>query len=141
MKAAICKKCNSTFCTKNGFVRGKQRYICKHCNTSFVLGDERGNVPLSVKLHGLKLYVSGLSMNRIAHILNVSTPAVLRWIKSFGEKLGERPQVEGDIIVLELDEMWHYVNSKKTSSGSGRLMTVTLTDLSTGFAETVLTKL
>ncbi len=52
-------------------------------------------------------------MNRIAHILNVSTPAVLRWIKSFGEKLGERPQVEGDIIVLEVGEMWHYINSKK----------------------------
>ena len=141
MTKPICKKCDSKYCTKNGFVRGKQRYICKHCNTSFVLGDGRGNIPLSVKLHGLKLYVSGLSMNRIAHILNVSTPAVLRWIKSFGEKLGERPQVEGDVIVLELDEMWHYINSKKTSSGSGRLMTVTITDLSTGSAEIALTKL
>lgn len=39
-------------------------------------------------------------MNRITRILNVSKLAVLRWTKSFGEKLGERPQVEGEVIVL-----------------------------------------
>ena len=100
MSKPICKKCHSKHSTKNGFVRNKQRYICKRCGTSFIEGDERGNVPLSLKLQGLKLYVSGLSMNRIAYLLNVSTPAVLRWIKSFGEKLGERPKVEGDVIVL-----------------------------------------
>lgn len=136
-----CKKCKGKHKTKNGFVRGKQRYICKRCGSSFVEGDTRGKVPLSLKLQGLKLYISGLSLNRIAHLLNVSTPAVLRWIKAFGERFGERPQIEGTIVILELDEMWHYVNSKKTKSGSGRLMTVTTTDLSTGSAETALVRL
>ena len=51
----IYKKCDNKDCTKNGFVRGKQRYICKHCSTSFVLGDERGKHLLD-PLSGLRVH-------------------------------------------------------------------------------------
>lgn len=141
MNEVKCKGCQGKKVTKNGFVRGEQRYLCKTCGLNFIEGDERGKVPFSLKEQALKLYISGLSMNRIAHLLNVSTPAVLRWIKAFAKKFGQRPKPEGSIIILELDEMWHYIHSKKTKSGSGRLMTVTTTDLLTGSAETALLKL
>lgn|GEM_PF-4202175 len=75
MSEVNCKKCKGNSHTKKGFVRGKQRYICKRCGSSFVEGDTRGKVPLSLKLQDLKLYISGLSLNRIAHL-----PCVRRMI-------------------------------------------------------------
>jgi hypothetical protein len=33
--------------------------------------------------------------------------------------LGEK---RGQAVVVELDEMWHYLRSKKTNFGSGRLI-------------------
>src|SRR5436189_286865 len=36
-----CKNCHKNNPTKNGYVRGKQRYKCHNCGYHFVLGDER----------------------------------------------------------------------------------------------------
>ena len=44
-----CKQCASTQKVKNGKVRGKQRYRCKHCGYNYVEGDERLNASLVVK--------------------------------------------------------------------------------------------
>jgi len=116
-----CKKCFGKKVVKSGFVRGLQRYKCKVCGCNFTETKERGR-PLSQKLLALSLYASGLSMNRISQYFNVSTPAVLRWIKILTTKLCVKPEPEGRVIVMELDEMWHYVRSKKTNSGYGRRM-------------------
>ena len=39
----ICKRCGSNNCVKSGFVRTKQRYLCKDCGYYFVEGDQRTN--------------------------------------------------------------------------------------------------
>jgi len=36
-----CKKCNSSYVVKNGFVRDKQRYKCTECKYNFVEKDKR----------------------------------------------------------------------------------------------------
>ncbi|MDR3357577.1 MAG: hypothetical protein LBN96_01700, partial [Desulfovibrio sp.] len=59
--------------------------------------------------------------NCIARMFKVSTPAVLRWIRLFAEKAYEKPEL-CEAVVVELDEMWHYLRSKKTNFGSGRLI-------------------
>lgn len=51
-------------------------------------------------------------MNMIAKIVNVSTPAVLKWIKSFGKKF-KLPEGRGEVVEVELDEIWHFI--KKTT--------------------------
>ena len=55
------------------------------------------------------LYVSGLSMNRTAKLLGVSTPTVQAWIEQFAEAYAQKPEPEGRAVVIELDEMWHYL--------------------------------
>ena len=60
---------------KNGFMRGKQRYRCKACGLNFTDTPPRG-MPLRVKVTAVLLYLSGLSMNRTAKLLGVSTPSV-----------------------------------------------------------------
>ena len=118
--ALRCKGCGSEEHVKNGFMRGKQRYRCKACGLNFTDTPPRG-MPLRVKLEAVLLYLSGLSMNRTAKLLGVSTPSVMTWIEQFAEAYAQKPEPEGRAVVVELDEMWHFLKKSRTSSGSGRL--------------------
>jgi transposase-like protein len=126
-----CKRCGGEENVKNGFMRGKQRYRCKGCGLNFTDTPPRG-MPLRVKIAAVLLYLSGLSMNRTAKLLGVSTPTVLAWIERFAEVYAQKPEPEGRAVVVELDEMWHYLKKSRTSSGSGRLGIVLRTGSSTG---------
>ena len=103
-----CKGCGSEEHIKNGFMRGKQRYRCKACGLNFTDSPPPGK-PLAMKVTAVLLYVSGLSMNRTAKLLGVSTPSVQAWIEQFAQAYGQKPAPEGRAVVIELDEMWHYV--------------------------------
>jgi transposase len=115
-----CKGCGGEEHVKNGLMRGKQRYRCKACGLNFTDTPPRG-LPLALKATAVLLYVSGLSMNRTAKLLGVSTPSVQAWIEQFAQAYAQRPEPEGRALVIELDEMWHYLKKSRASSGSGRL--------------------
>ena len=131
-----CKRCASEERVKNGFMRGKQRYRCKGCGLNFTDTPPRG-MPLQVKVTAILLYVSGLSMNRTAKLLGVSTPSVMSWIERFAEDHAAKPEPAGRALVVELDEMWHYLKKSRASSGSGRLGIVLQGDWLTGSAAVV----
>jgi transposase-like protein len=63
----------------------------------------------------------GLSLNAIARLFGVSTPAVLKWVRKFAQETYNKPK-PGSAIIMELDEMWHFIKKNPTSSGSGRLI-------------------
>jgi hypothetical protein len=63
---------------------------------------------------------SGLSMRRIATLYGVSMQAVSNWIRTFAKEHYEKPAPEGKAVILELDELWHYVKKNATNSGSGK---------------------
>ena len=96
---------------KNGKVQGKQRYKCKSCSLQFTRLTPRGR-PAQEKAMAVTLYTLGLSIRAIARLIGVSPTAVLKWIKTFAKTHYEKP-VPGDAIIVELDEMWHYLRSKK----------------------------
>ena len=131
-----CKSCGSEEHIKNGLMRGKQRYRCKACGLNFTDTPPRG-LPLALKATAVLLYVSGLSMNRTAKLLGVSTPTIQAWIEQFAKVYAQKPAPEGRAVVIELDEMWHYVKKSRTSSGSGRLGIVLQGDWWTGNAAVV----
>ena len=117
-------------------MRGKQRYRCKACGLNFTDTPPRG-MPLQVKVTAVLLYLSGLSMNRAAKLLGVSTPSVMAWIEQFAEAFAQKPEPEGRAVVVELDEMWHFLKKSGTSSGSGRLGIVLQAEWLTGNAGVV----
>ena len=110
-------------------MRGKQRYRCEACGLNSTDTPPRG-MPLRIKLTAVLLYLSGLSMNRTAELLGVSTPSVMAWIGRFAEAYAREP--EGRAVAVELDEMWHFLRKSGTSSGSGRLGIVPPDGSSTG---------
>src|SRR4030095_4438856 len=115
-----CKRCGSEEHVKNGRMRGKQRYRCKGCGLNFTDTPPPGK-PLAMKVTAVLLYVSGLSMNRTGKLLGVSTPTIQAWIEQFAKAYAQKPAPEGRAVVIELDEMWHYLKKSPSSSGSGRL--------------------
>jgi transposase-like protein len=63
------------------------------------------------------LYLSGLSMNRTAKLLGVSTPSVMAWIEQFAKAYAQKPEPEGRAVVVELDEMWHFLKKGRQTLG------------------------
>jgi transposase-like protein len=126
-----CKRCGSEEHVKNGFMKGLQRYRCQACGLNFTDTPPRG-MPLRIKVTAVLLYLSGLSMNRTAKLLGVSTPSVMAWIERFAAVHAQKPEPEGRAVVVELDEMWHFLKKRPTSSGSGRLGIVLPDGSSTG---------
>jgi len=74
-------------------------------------------------------------MNAIGRMLKVEPSTVLYWVRNFALKTYEKPTPQGE-VVIELDEMWHFLRSKKTRSGSGRHTVELPKSLSIGNAET-----
>ena len=109
-----CKRCGSEEHVKNGRMRNKQRYRCKACGLTFTDTPARGK-PLALKVAAVLLYVSGLSMNRTAKLLGVSTPTVQVWLEQFAAAYAQKPEPEGRAVVIELDEMWHYLKKVRTA--------------------------
>src|SRR3954469_2633180 len=99
-------------------MRTKQRYRCRACGLNLTDTPARGK-PLALKVAAVLLYVSGLSMNRTAKLLGVSTPTIQAWLEQFAAAYAQKP--EGRAVVIELDEMWHYLKKSQSPSGSGRL--------------------
>src|SRR4051812_49981375 len=101
-------------------MRTKQRYRCKGCGLNFTDTPPRGK-PLALKGAAVLLSVSGLSMNRTAKLLGVSTPTIQAWLGQFAAAYAQKPEPEGRSVVIELDEMWPYLKQSQSRSGSGRL--------------------
>jgi len=129
-----CKKCDSTTIVKSGFIGGNQRYLCKKCGCQFQPNRRKGK-PENAKRLACLLYICGLSMRTISKIVQTDVHAVYRWIRTFAENHYEKPAPASSKVVIELDEMWHFVTSKKIEFGYGRLIAVIPVNLSTGNVE------
>jgi insertion element IS1 protein InsB len=108
----VCPQCQSDDVIKNGSAAGKPKKQCKQCGYQFTRTTPRGK-SLRTKISAVLWYLSGISMNRICAVLRVSAQSVLNWIRAFAREHYEKLEPTGKAIVLELDEMWHYVQNKR----------------------------
>ena len=134
-----CKRCNSSQVVKNGFVRKKQRYLCKSCGDNFVLGDARREESVAVKKAlSVILYSLGkASFGFLGKLFGVSRSLTYRWIKTEAELLPE-PDISNNIREIEFDEMWHFIQSKKTKNGSSKRWIVAQGELLPGLSAVVM---
>ena len=116
-----CKKCGGKEHSKNGFVKGHQRYKCKNCGYQFVPTLRKG-FDEQTKLTACLLYINGLSLRTIARLLNTSATSVLSWVRKFALENYEKPQPNSEAVIVQLDEMWHFLHLKKTNFGYGKLI-------------------
>ena len=133
-----CSKCGSEKTVKNGLKVGQQTYLCRECGYRFM--SDRPVATEKIKMRAVALYCAGLSFRTIGTLMDYANTMILIWVREFAEKHYSKPVPKGE-IVLELDEMWHYVRSKKTNYGFGKHIVEQLESLSTGNAAIEIPKL
>ena len=139
MNSIKCKNCNNERIVKNGKVRNKQRYKCRECGINFVLGDERSNEKV-VALKALVVLFYSLakgSYNMLGKIFGRDRSLIYRWIKEAGLSFDD-PVIDGEIKEIEFDEMWHFINSKKTNFGSSKPLIAAQGKLLPGYSVVVI---
>ena len=110
-----CHQCQSLEIIKQGLHKGKQRYKCKGCGHQ----STQETAPLTKEerekrmLRALCLFLSGLSKNAVAALINVSCQSICRWIVQLGDPEKLLPKPSSMFVTLELDEMWHFLGNKK----------------------------
>ena len=127
-----CKRCGGADYAKNGLARGYQRYRCRGCGCNFTDTPLRGKPP-AMKAMAVLLYGMGnMSFSMIGRLLGVSNVAVLKWIRAEASALPE-PEVAAQVVTVEVDEMWHFIEKSLPSCGSGVPMTLIHAVLWPGF--------
>ena len=111
MVIGVCPQCQGERLVKHGSAAGKPKKRCKQCGYQFTRTTPRGK-PLATKINAVLWYLSGMSMHRMAFLLRVSTQAVLTWRRDLATAYDEKPEPTGRTIILQLDEMWHYLKKK-----------------------------
>ncbi len=59
------------------------------------------------------MYINGLYLRTIARLLHTSATSVLSWVRKFALENYEKLQTSSEAVVIQLDEMWHFLNFKK----------------------------
>ena len=134
-----CRKCGNSQSVKNGKRNDDQCYKCKGCGFQYTRENSRGRSEAE-RNKAIALYLLGLSMRAIAQLFHVNVTTILYWVRNFAIKNYTKPAPQGP-IVIELDEMWHFIKSKKTSAGYGRLIAALPASSSTGNVEIVVAQL
>jgi transposase-like protein len=114
-----CPVCGGAALIRLGHACGRQRWRCKGCGRQFTRATPRGK-PAAMKGDAVALYCTGLSLNAIGKRLGVSAQSVMRWGRDHARRRCPKPEPTGRAAVVELDEMWHFVEKKRAGSGSGR---------------------
>ena len=126
-----CPKCGSEERSKAGFIGAAQRWLCKGWGCKYTRSTSRG-MPMEIKRRALQLYLEGLGFRAIGRLLGVSNVAVLKWIRAFGEDVEHARKPGPPPRMVMIDEMWHFIHTKKTSHGSGYRCVIS-TDASSAF--------
>jgi transposase-like protein len=76
--------------------------------------------PEETKREAVRLYLEGVNFRRIGRILSVNHQSVINWINSYHAAL---PAAEQSVVVpevVELDELFTFIGSKKRKPTSSR---------------------
>ena len=100
---------------------GRQKYKCKNCGYNYSVEQKSDVKSGETKRLALSMYLEGLGFRSIGRILNISYGTVYQWVKHWGSQV-ELPRSEKTAEIVELDEIHTYVQTKKTTDGSGLLL-------------------
>ena len=125
----ICAICDGQDFVKNGMRHGRQSFKCKNCGYQCSKENSRKS-SRDIRM-AIALYAHGFSFRTIGKLFSVSPNTIMLWVRNFSELNRNNPQASGEIEV-EIDEMWHFIESKKTKCGFGKHFAEQLENFLTG---------
>ena len=78
--------------------------------------------PIEVRAKCIELYLEGVGFRGISRLTGVPNVTVMRWVRKLGDDIEKFRDETGEVQsvdVMELDELWHFVQKKRTNVGSG----------------------
>lgn len=116
-----CPACASGLVKKNGHIHnGKQKYSCLQCGKQFVLNPTQKIIDVHTKSLIRKTLLERISLEGICRVFDISMPWLLEFIDGLITELPQdlnaevvKEDDEIEVIVLEADELWSYVGSKR----------------------------
>jgi len=111
LPSPYCPRCHSIRVVKSGHHHGKQRWLCRRCRYQFTRVDPPAEADDQTKRAAVTLYGHGLSLRCVGRLLATSAHSVIRWVTEYVETCCFKPVPEG-AVVIEVDEMWHYLGAK-----------------------------
>lgn len=115
-----CIECGSQEVVKNGTQHGRQTYLCRVCHRRFTPDAVKKHRPRYVKEQAIRMYVNGMSANKISKVLGIPYMTVLGWIHKAGEIADKKVKrrlkqlkKQGKVKAISIDEMWSFVGNKE----------------------------
>jgi transposase-like protein len=116
-----CPRCHSEAIRKNGSIHtGKQKYECLVCRKQFVENPENKVISDDIKERIRRSLLERVSLEGICRIFDVSMPWLLDFMEKAFQSLPENLNAtvlaeneDFEVFVLEADELWSFVGSKK----------------------------
>lgn len=121
----VCKHCGSELLVKDGFLQGKQRYLCKACKRTSRSGDKRRKYTIEQQIRVVRLYTEGVGLRSIERLEGIPASLLVYWIRNFAKIIKDKllsVKISSDvkeIEILEMDELFTYYkkNPKKPMYG------------------------
>lgn len=123
METINCPKCKSEHINKSGFVKGRQRFLCKECNYFFSVMKEGKNIDNYYVIKALQLYIEGVSLREIERLIGVSHVSVLNWVKKYKLKAPENNDYYPTYKVMQHDELIDFLKNRDNVKNAGMMIT------------------
>ena len=89
---------------------------CQSCSHRYTPVAKPLGYSEDIRTQALKMYVDGLNFRRIARLLGVHHQTVINWVNARANTLPNVPPVPPQVETVEMDELYTFVNAKKTTS-------------------------
>jgi transposase-like protein len=118
MKQPNCPYCHQDRdVIKSGLNRaGSQRYRCQGCHRYFTPQPKPEGYDLALRTQALKLYLEGTSFRAIGRLLGLHHQTVSNWVTQAATALPPTVTDQTPTTTIELDELYTFVQQKKTKS-------------------------
>ena len=106
---------NGDECIKHGKDRyGNQRYKRKK-DGKIITENAKVRCEIDEKIMAIILYFNGLTLSKIGNIFGVSYNTIANWLDKLTTEIKNNYQLSDiqDIKDIEIDELYHYLDSKK----------------------------
>ena len=117
-----CPHCEATEeqTTYGRTARGSQRYKCRRCARVYTPDPLPLGYPDETKREAVRLYLEGTNFRRIGRVLGVNHQSVINWVNSYHASLPAAEPSVASPEVVELDELFTFIGSKKRRPTSSR---------------------
>jgi transposase-like protein len=123
MESLICPQCGGQEGSKNGIIKGRQRYKCKGCGYNYTVDKMGKNIDSYYVIKALQLYIEGVSYREIERLLGVSHVSVMNWVKKFQIKIPKQNLYNPTYKILNHKELAEFYANKDNLKGAGMIVT------------------